>query len=585
VNDLNIYYLWDERLRIDKNRRGENHWFCYITEMFSRLGVGAEAMLVEEAEVYRFGAGDMLFLGADALPSSVLPNLKKGLNNGMVLVGFGTEDADGLFGIQTVRSQILPEDEYQTNGYFKIFKEMQGEYLPVSEIAPPLPIFSPTNWVINKTADVFGAIYAGGCIRPGFTKNANAYYFAFDLMRTLWLSAQGKPVYKSERGLSYTRISDSRITPLDYDTSVAYGDYYLYIIQSILHSLKTPMLHRLPPDANGGVPDLLLFYAGDEDSTPHISARASEIMHGRGLPYHVNLMPCGENLAFVTTPEEFDAIKSRGHELAMHYDMVSYGFSEENFVKQYRAYLKNYGETTVSTVGHCLAHFGWAERGRYLERLGILGDSCRCAEYAVEINDFNLYGFAFGVSYPMFLYDDAASQNRRLEFVDIPIAYYEPRIGSKYTDGAAKIHKCLDDAAYFGRMINLFTHPHYVADNYSYDNTITLAALDEVVRYIKEKGWNVIHSAPDRVCKFWHGRAKSKIAGFVPDEGRITCRIECASEEGLVVRFPADEPMKSADVSVDGKMVRAVFKYADGLFWLMVPIAGMGGHILVIDNL
>jgi hypothetical protein len=289
-------------------------------------------------------------------------------------------------------------------------------------------------------------------------------------------------------------------------------------------------------------------------------------------------MPYGENLDFVTTLEEYDTIKSRGHELALHYDMVSHEFAEENFARQYRAYLHTYGETSVSVVGHCLAHKGWAERGRYLERLGILGDGCRCAEYAEEINEFNLYGFAFGTSYPMFLYEDGENQNRRLEFADMPIAYYEPRIGGKYTDGETKIHKCLDDAAYFGRMINLFTHPHYVADNFGYNNQITLAALDEAVRYIGQKGWNVIHSTPDKVCKFWHSRNKSKIKSSVYSETFV----DCVSEEGLIVQFPVEKNANSANVTVDGLPVEAVFKYADGLFWLMVPVIGCGGHIIKI---
>ena len=583
---MNIYYLWDEQLRIDKNRREENHWFAYITEILTRLGVSGKAIIAEEAETFSFTSDDLLFTGADALPPSVLPALREGLAGGMSLIGFGTAGADGLFGVKTAGCPIRPEDEYAVNGYFNIRAENKNAYLPVPETAPDLPVFAPVGIYEAHGAEVIADISAGGRILPAFFKheNKNAYYFSFDLPQTMWVSAQGRPVYKSERGLSFTRISDARVTPPDYDTTVAYGDYYLYIIQSILARLKQPAIHRLPPDNQGNVPDLLLFYAGDEDATPDISIRASEIMYERGLPYHINLMPAGDDMRFVTTPREYDAIKARGHELALHYNMVGYDFTEEEFERQYRAYLHNYGETSVSTVGHCLTHRGWTGRGRYQKRLGIMGDSCRCAEYAEDINEFNLYGFAFGTSYPIFLYENSIHQNRKLDFTDIPIAYYEPRIGGKYHDGKTKIHKCIDDAVYFGRMINLFTHPHYVADNYGYDNTMTLAGLDEAVRYINEKGRNVIHSTPDRVCRFWHGRSKSQITAYIRREGTVICRVECYAEEGLIIRFPVDpvDIEKPVSVIADGQPIRPVFKKVDGSDWLMVPVMGLGGHIIRI---
>ena len=577
-----VYYLWDEMLRIEKNKRGENHWFGYITEIFTRLGIGGEAICAKEAKIAGLGCGDVLFVGADELSPPVVSAIGEALRQGMTLVGFGTAGADELFGIKKTGELAQPEGEYSPNGYFQVREKFQGDYLPVPETAPRLPVFSPVGICEAAGAEILADILAEERMLPAFFKHGNAYYFSFDLAQTLWKSAQGKPACKSERGLSFLRISDARITPLDYDTTIAYGDYYLYILQAVLvaSNSKQPMLHRLPPAADGSVPDLLLFYAGDEDATPHISTRASEIMHERGLPYHINLMPVGEGMDFVTTPQEYEAIKNRGHELALHYDMTGCEFSEENFKKQYKAYLRTYGETSVSVVGHCLAHKGWARRGRYLERLGIMGDSCRCAEYAEDINAFNLYGFAFGTAYPIFLHEDSSHQNRRLDFADLPIAYYEPRIGGGYVDGEAKIHKCLDDAAYFGRMINLFTHPHYVADNYGYDNKITLAALDEAIRYTKEKGWNVVHATPDKVCRFWHGRSRSKITNCLQTDRGMSCRVECCSQDGLIVRFPGD---KAAAASVDGARMAAATKSIDGRLWLLVPVLGLGGHIVNVE--
>ena len=662
---MGIYYLWDEQLRIDKNRRGENYWFAYITEILCKLGVGGKAVIAEElaagagrgeagagaghgevaagawrgeagesAGAVRFGAGDVVFTGAGGLPCGVQPALREGLARGMTLIGFGTAGADDLFGIKTAGGLAQPDGEFSLAGYFKMREGMRRAYLPALDASQGrerepeqgLPVFSPVCACEPAGAEVVAdfALEGGGRALPALLRQGNAFYFAFDLAQTLLASAQGKPVYKSEMGLSWTRIADARITPPDYDTTVAYGDYYAYIIQSILYTLGQPMLHRLPPRADGGVPDLMVYYGGDEDATPRVSDRASEIMHGRGLPYHINLMPAGAGadadagggvngggngsggsggggLWFATTLEEYDRIKSRGHELALHYDLTKCEFTRENFAEQYRAYLRQYGETSVSTVGHCLAHRGWVERGRYLESLGVLGDNVRCAEIAIEdINAFNLYGFAFGTSYPAFLYDDGAHGNRRLCFVDIPTTFYEPRVGGKYGDGPEKIRKCLDGAAYFGRMVEFFMHPHYISDAYGYDFRMSHAALDEAARYIEEKGWNVIHGTPDMVCKFWHGRDKSAVTNCVANGGSICCRVDCQAEGGVIVKFPitgesgaensnanagvatATETAPAPQASVDGQPAQAVVKEVDGLRWLMVPVTGIGGHILKI---
>jgi len=401
----------------------------------------------------------------------------------------------------------------------------------------------------------------------------------------MWVSAQGRPVYDgTERFPKCSRVTDARVTPMDYDTGIAYGDYYLYIIQSILAELGTPMIHRLPPTEDGGVPDMMLFYAGDEDATPGVSLRASEIMHERGLPYQINLMPAGEDMTFTTTPEECAIIRSRGHRLSFHYNMVSdypwCEFTEENFKKQYEAYLRYVGDTCVSSIGHCGVHVGWADRNRFQEPLGIMGDSSRFGEYVPgDINPFNTYGFVFGVSYPFFLYDDHTNGNRRINLTDIHIAYIEPRIGGKYTDGKEIIERCLNDAAYFGRIVNLFTHPHYLAETIGYETRLTFDALDEVEKIINEKKYSVIHSIPDKVCLFWHGRDKSVITSCKKCENTIISHVECAAEGGIIVRFPIEN---CTSVKIDGKLIVPIIKKTDGRYWLMVPLIKRGGHIIEI---
>ena len=587
---LNIYYLWDERRRIEKNKRGENDWFCYITEMLTRLGVAGCAISAEELEDAALGAGDALFAGAGEPPLSAAPALREALARGMTLVGFETAGIDDLFGIKKAERIAQPDGEYGLTGYFKIREDAQSEYLPVPESAPPLPVFAPVGIYETAGAEIIADIITAERSFPVFFKHSNAYYFAFDLAQTLWVGAQGKPVAEKAPGFSVGRLPMARVTPLDYNTEIAYGDYYLYILQNILAGLGYAMLHRLPPAAGGKIPDLVLYYAGDEDACdPSISADAAAAMAKRGLPYHINLMPFGENMDFRLSPGQFDKLRENGCELDMHYNMTENyewcAFAEKNFRRQYRSYLRHFGVPSVSVVGHCLAHEGWAERMRYLEGIGIRGDFGRTAEYdPADINAFNQYGFAFGTSFPSFAYDGAMHGNRKIELVEAPIAYYEPRIGEKYPNGADKIHRCIDSAAYFGRMINLFTHPHYLTDLSGYDSSMTKAALDEALGYIKEKGLHAVHSAPDKICNFWHGRGKSKITNCLRREDSVSCRVECCAEEGLVVRFPEKKERAGESVAVDGQPVEPVYKTVDGIRWLMVPVMGIGGHIISISK-
>jgi len=578
-----IYYLWDEQARIDKNRGGENYWFTYITEILSHLGVKGAALMPEEMGKTVFGPGDVLFLGSDDV-SAHETALYNGAKNGLTVIGFAAAGADALFGVNCKNVIGQPDDVFTVNGYFTFRDNCKNDYLAVPGPAPSLPVFAPVIDAEASSADILADISLGGKSYPAFVKHNNAYYFAFDLAQTLWASAQGRPVYDgTERFPRCSRIADARITPMDYDTSVAYGDYYLYIIQTILYGLDIPMIHRLPP-ADGGVPDFILFHAGDEDAALKLTARASEIMYGRGWPYQINLMPDGENMDFATTREECEAIWSRGHRVSMHYNMVSaYPWCEwtpENFKKQYKAYLRHVGDTCLSSVGHCLTHIGWAERCRYQEALGILGDNARCGEYDPEdLNAFNLYGFAFGTSFPYYLYDDSFHGNRRIDMTDIPIAFYEPRIGGKYSTNTDKIKKCVDEAAYFGRMVELFTHPHYVADNGAYDNRITLAAFDVFDAYIAENNFKVKHYIPDNICLFWRGREKSAVTNASRQNGVSVYRVECLADDGLVVKFPAKKAKK---IEVDGADAEPVYKTVDGLEWLMVPVFGKNGHIIKI---
>jgi hypothetical protein len=553
-----IYYLYNDLNRKTANESGKNYWFCYIKEIFNRLGVSAVPITTADM---LFNKGDVLFTG----PEKLCDADKKAIARceGLILISFATKDAGTLFGIEDAGLISQPENDFTINGMFRM---TDNTYLPVPSFDYAFPVVSPVNIVRPCGSEVLAVIGEN----PGLTKYNSAYYFSFDLTQTLWVCSAGKPVYEGKNGFNIGRVCDTRIVPLDYDTTVAFGDYYIYIIQTVLARAGYPMLHRLPPSEDGSVPDLLLFFGGDDDATSGaMNPEASRIMYEHNLPYHMNLMP-DINGCFVTTPEEFNLIRSRGHELAFHYDFAyrqNVGqFTAVGFKEQLKLFTDTFGLLPVSNVGHCLTHHGWAERCRYQAALGIKGDNSRLGEVDPnDINAYGMYGFAFGTSFPFFAYDDYEHDNINLNFVELVINYYEPRLPENDDVSLNKLRGCIDDAVRFGRTINFFIHPHYITGLYG-SNRPVLSAIDEALTYSGKNNYKIIKYGPDKLCLWWHDRAASSVSGSGND-----FTVNAAAD--MIVRIPCGSCMENPQIKVNDKNAEYQKKNIDGLDWLMLTVA------------
>lgn len=586
-----VYYHYDDAQRQNKNRAGRNFWYLYITEIFDRLGVAAHPLHGSELVSAGLGPADTLFLGTYALSGAEVDALDSAAQNGCTLVAFATCGCEKLFGVERCGEIPQPDDDFGLSGYFRLRKSLIPELLPIPDGGTPLPVFSDIAQLKPYGAETAADIsLPGGESVPGLTVyktgKAIAYYFAFDLPKTLWTSSAGKPVSGGSAGLPVSRVPDTRITPLDYDTSVAFGDYYVYILQSILAGNGEPMIHRLPP-CDGTVPDYLIYIGGDDDATSgEMNLEASEIMSEKNLPYHMNLMQDGSG-EFVITREQYELIKSRGHELALHYNFTGGGFTQEGFKAQVEKYVSVFGKLPVCCVGHCLTQEGWAERCRYQEALGILGDNSKYGEVEPgNINAFNMHGYAFGTAYPFFVRDDWEHGNRRMKFVELPVSYYEPRLYEH--DTAEKLHLCADRSAYFGRMLNLFIHPHYVTGRFNAtppgEPNPALRAVDEILAYSKDKGYNVMLCGPDRLCKWWHGRAESAVRALPSAGPTKWYRVKCACEDGIVIKLPYSENMHIKSITIDGAKTGFTVKLIDGHPWVLFVIDKTGGHEVEVNG-
>lgn len=581
-----IYYWRNEEAKEAAHMRDQNHWFCYLSELLTRLGVTGEPIGEALNGDRILGEDDVLFLDSGELPEELLPILTQGVDRGLTLIGFATRGVDRLFGIRSTDRVIpQPEGPFSQTGYFQLVGEGR-EWLPPPERDAALPVFAEVVTATARDSRIGGVVVCGGEEWPAFFQCGQAVYFAFDVTQTLWVGTQGKPVLGGSEQFPVGRVPDGRAVSLDYDTRTAFGDDYMLLFQSILAGKGYPMLHRLPPLPDGTIPDLLLYYGGDDDATDAVSVdlRASDIMAELGLPYHLNLMqgPDGE---FLLSTEQFEQMEARGQTLALHYDLTAGldAFSQENFGVQIKRYRHTYGQTPVVNVGHCLVNRGWAEHARYQAAYGIRGDNSRLAEIdPADINAFNLYGFGFGTAFPFFVYEDGAHGNVRLPFVDLPITYYEPRIGEAYPTGRAQLHACLDSAVYFGRTINLFLHPHYLAGYEGYDSRMTQEALRDMLSYCACKGYRPYHCTPDDVCLWWHDRAASQLSAPQWRDGDMTFTLQVQGARGVIVKLPVGRIGRGDRVLLDGQNACATEREIDGRLWRLLPVRGEGSHRITV---
>lgn len=584
-----VYYLYDDSLRQKLNEEGKNFWFLYITEICSRLGVSALPLHNSELADVKFEPTDTLIVGACTLSATEAKGLNSAAKRGCTLVAFAACGCDELFGINNCGEIPQTVCDFELNGYFNLNDTFVDNLLPVGNGDSPLPVFSDIIRLKTGNAEIAGLISLpnGECV-PGLmiykTQYTTSYYFAFDLPKTLWTSAAGKPVNSGSAHFPVGRIPDSRITPIEYDTSIAFGDYYVYILQSILANKGEPMIHRLPPDGDK-IPDYLIYIGGDDDAaSDELDLTASLIMYEKNLPYHINLMQDADG-EFVINGNQYRLIKSRGHELALHYNFVGRDFTQAAFKEQIKKYVESFGDIPVCNVGHCLIHMGWAERCRYQEALGVLGDNGKLGEIDPDnINAFNLHGFGFGTAFPFFARDDYKHGNRLMKFLELPISYYEPRLPKNDTSAAEKLHQCADQSAFFGRTLNLFVHPHYISgmhDDVPSDMpTPAILAVEEILSYSSGKGYNVILWGPDKLCKWWHDRALSTVAPISSDEKQKLYRVENCCKDGIVIKLPYSAKVK--EVTVNGVSAEPVNKTIDGHKWLLIAIDSIGTHEVAV---
>ncbi len=539
---MTLYYYNDTEKHRELNRSGADYTPAYIPIFLKNLGFFAKELLPNKLQNLK--KDDTVIIGADTLDSKKSVLLA---NSGCNILAFGTK-ADNIF---PKTERVVTSDRYDIAGYFKFCDSDE-----------PLPILSAFDRIIENSATL-GKI---DNTHTAFTAINNIYYFSFDLPATMLYSADGKPTLKGENGFSVGRVPDGCVLEQSYDYSIAYNDSYLRKIEDILHGFGFASVFALPV-TDGKVCDMALYFAGDDDAHSKENDMASaENMFKRGLPYHLNLMPKDDECNFVVSKDDVDKLHAMGCETAIHYDFTKFPFTLEGHKKQILAYEKEFGKSG-GPVNHCLIQTGTAPE-RYMMQIecGAKYDNNRFQNKVDpdDINAFNLTGFGFGHAFPRFCMADAKSGNIPLEFCELYMSYYEPRIIKGTREEYEKIEKYLDDSYKYARTSQLFTHPHYISGKTRHNPEYALCALEYAKDYVIKNGWNVWFCAPDALGEWWHRRAKCDISDS--DKSGFTVNNKVGQQISVIL------PYDKNNVAIDGELVTTTQKNIGGRRLILISV-------------
>jgi hypothetical protein len=584
-----VAYLDCASLLKARNKVCENHWSSYWQEITGQMGYSATRYDSFEHLRRNLSSCRVLFIDEVDVPAVDKESILSWVHHGGILVGSLTFGLDELFGITSGELCYETDDEYTIQAYAAI-KENAVSYLPeAAEKSFTLPVISKyriciTQEDVNSLAfllpptfcSVSGSHEESGnpAIWERKAGKGQVFYFAFSIPQTLCILHQGRPVDRDWDRDGFYRSGDGIVLTQCHDLENPYADYYLYILQAILDQINMPSIYPLPPK-DGKPADLAIhFLGGDACDTMKVQVAAASKMHELDLPYHVNIMPDSRITGFAVSKEAYGTLRGLDCERSIQFNFfrARQFFTEDEVNAQLSLFKKTFGETPICSANHAWMWSGWADFPRWCWNRGMKGDASRAHHFLIpDANPVNTFGFGFGTAFPHFVMDDWIYQNRLMDYVYMPMMFYEPRISqSTERKDKSQIKRIIDKAKASAWLMSCFFHPMSLVRDPDCQKALTY-----LLNYIVTKKYRVLYIGTDSACLWWHSRNKSSVL-----ERDGTYLVHASYKDGIVVRFP-DRP--DATCLLDGKPVKMEHHQMAGRDCRLVVVPS-GDHCISLNK-
>ena len=543
-------YLHSPLAHRSANDSGRNYWSAYVSEICDQAGLKARGVEPTDLSPGVLGGLSTLILPqptGEWLSSDQRASVQEWVEGGGVLIGFGVERLDDLFGIEAGQERAEQPDEFSPSSalVFRPHDLTTGAIWPLHPEAPA-PILAPARLCRATDAETLADLrdlqrqptgHAGISVRR--LGKGLCLYFCFDVAQHMWVAHQGRPVDADYDGDGYFRLSDA-IPARDFEPELPYADQILFLLRDVIAPTGQPFISPIPPVPGSGKPaDCLLFWGGDDEAAEGTQLWASNWMREVGLPYHLNLMP-DKSGRFTVSKAEFDAMKANDHEPSLHYDFQTgfdhpYAYTEEEVLQQAQWYEEAFGERAACSVFHWCHWTGWAEPAEWMLKAGGCADNSRIHRGSPPLNPTNLLGYSFGTSFPYHLFRDWRVGNERLPFLSEPITAYECGYdGPSDSTDFTQLHRGLEMAVQFHLTTDMFFHPINV---FRYESC--RAAIQETLRWLDEHNVAARHMGNDELARWWFARSVATLTGATVSAEATSFTVSCDWPDGCVVQVPS----------------------------------------------
>lgn len=578
-------FIYDDSIRMQVNQLGNNYWYVYICEIATQLGFKVEEIppaIVEDSDTVE--GYSVIFVGGgvdELLSSAAIERLSKWVRDGGILIGFSPDRLDSTFGIKEGGYIRQVPNDYAVSRHFRILGSGVGQdvhsilypeqdLVILSDIRIPSPVEANVVAFLICQDQRFDIDNAKAAITERSLGEGKAYYFSFDVPKTMWLLHQGRPVLEDIDGDGSLRTQDMTLVG-GHCHGVMYADEIAFLIQNMIASSPNPcpFVHSIPP-LNGKVADSFFYWAGDDEGSVEVQVKASNFMHSVGLPYQINCMPI--NGAFPLSDKDIRRIRENGHLLCLHYDFAegydpASAFSREDINEQQELFKHRFGEISLTAVYHCSRWCGWTEPARWMSEGGQIGDNSFVNAAYPPANPKNILGFAFGTAFPFYFYEDYSQGNRRLDFIELPHNAYEiGRTADESTVDIETTQQAVDTALRYNIPLCVFLHPVYLATSRN-----ARRAVENMLEYIEQKSILVKHMTTTDAAIWWKNREHSSIRDFVCGGGKIEFSVQTTYPDGIVVKFPIDG-LRVVRVECEGQPLYYEIKEVMGVTWTFIVV-------------